>query len=104
MIPPSTSASVPADSSAQLLLQRGRPFVEFPRFSIFEIQRQRDFDGNLIPFSEWLTKQLNAGKPFAIEDFEKLEAWDKKFFGIEKLIDLSTKKSMSVTMFPNSEV
>ena len=94
MIPSTSSAGVPSDTSAQALLRLGRPpFVEFPRYSILEIQNLRDFDGSHIPFSEWLTKRLQNGKPFVIQDFEKLQSWDRQFFDIEKLIELSTKKS-----------
>lgn len=95
MIPPTPSATVPPDSSAQLLLRLGQPFIEFPRFSILELQRLRDQTGNALPFSEWLTKRLHIGQPFVIQDFDKLEAWDRQFFEIEKLIELSTKKSAS---------
>ena len=97
MIPPTPSATVPPNSSAQLLLQQGPPFVEFPRFSILELRRQKDHAGNALPFSEWLTKRLQVGQPFVIQDFERLEAWDAQFFEIEKLIELSTQKSASLT-------
>jgi hypothetical protein len=95
MIPPIPSATVPPDSSAHLLLRRGQPFVEFPRFSILDLQRQTDRTGNVVPFSEWLTKRLQIGQPFVIQDFDQLESWDSRFFEIEKLIELSTKKSTS---------
>ena len=95
MIPPTPSATVPPDSSAQLLLRLGHPFIEFPRFSILDLQQQTNPAGNVVPFSEWLTKRLQIGQPFVIQDFERLEAWDGQFFEIEKLIELSTKKSAS---------
>lgn len=95
MIPPTPSATVPPDSSAKLLLRLGQPFIEFPRFSIIDLRRQKDFAGNAVPFSEWLTKRLQIGQPFVIQDFDQLEAWDSQFFEIEKLIELSTKKSAS---------
>jgi hypothetical protein len=93
MIPQTPSATVSPDSSAQLLLRLGKPFVEFPRYSILELQNERDFEGKLKPFSEWLTQRLQGGRPFVIEDFQQLDSWDRKFFDIEKLIELSTKKS-----------
>ena len=93
MIPSTPSAIVSPDSCAQKLLRLGAPFVEFPRFSILELRQRKDLAGNPLPFSEWLTRQLQIGKPFAIQDFEKLGSWDRHFFQIEKLIDLSTKKS-----------
>jgi hypothetical protein len=96
MIPPKPSAIVPPDSSAQLLLRLGPPFVEFPRFSILDLRRQTDHAGNVVPFSEWLTKRLQTGQPFVIQDFDQLETWDTQFFEIEKLIELSTKKSASL--------
>lgn len=95
MIPPIPSATVPPDSSAHLLLRLGQPFVEFPRFSVLDLQRQTDRTGNVVPFSEWLTKRLQIGQPFVIQDFDQLESWDSRFFEIEKLIELSTKKSTS---------
>jgi hypothetical protein len=93
MIPQTPSTTVPPDSSAQNLLKLGPPFRDFPRTSILELQRHRGLDGSPIPFSEWLTKRLQIGQPFVIQDFDKLDTWDKDEFGIEKLIDLSTKKS-----------
>lgn len=108
MIPPNSSFTVPADSSAQRLLRLGKPFVEFPRFSIQAIQQERDFEGNPLPFSEWLTKRLQVGQPFVIGDFDQLESWPKlptgvdsrtgsiPSFGIERLIELSTKKNIPI--------
>ena len=102
MAPPIPSAMVPPDSSAQQLLRLGQPFVEFPRFSILDLRRQTDRAGNVVPFSEWLTKQLQTGQPFAIRHFDQLESWDSQFFEIEKLIELSTKKSESLTPPPDA--
>ncbi|KAK5226474.1 hypothetical protein LTR47_009152 [Exophiala xenobiotica] len=104
MIPPTPSATVPPDSSAAQLLRRGKPFVEFPRFSILSLQDEKDRDGNRIPFSEWLTKRLQLGLPFVIADFDKLETWpaadtrqgSQPGFGIERLIELSTKKNIPI--------
>ncbi|KAK5948195.1 hypothetical protein OHC33_010743 [Knufia fluminis] len=108
MIPQTPSTTVAADSTAEKLLKRGTPFVEFPRFSILEIQRERDFDGNPISFSEWLTKNLQIGRPFVISDFDKLSTWPRPpaeshprngavpSFTIERLIELSTKKNIPI--------
>ena len=96
MIPSIPSATVPPGSSAQLLLRLGQPFVEFPRFSILDLRKHTDRAGNVVPFSEWLTKRLQIGQPFVIQDFDQLETWDAQFFEIEKLIELSTKKSVLV--------
>lgn len=111
MIPPTPSLIVPPDSSAKQLLKLGKPFVEFPRFSILALQDQKDHDGNPYPFSEWLTKRLQAGQPFVIADFDKLDTWRKagspggdvggtgastSGFGIESLIELSTKKNIPI--------
>lgn len=94
MIPQTPSTTVPPDSSAQNLLKLGYPFRDFPETSILDLQRNRGLDGSPVPFSEWLTKRLQQGQPFVIKDFDKLDTWDREDFGIEKLIDLSTKKSM----------
>src|SRR4051812_1032917 len=110
MIPPTPSLIVPPDSSAKQLLQLGKPFVEFPRFSILALQDQKDHDGSPFPFSEWLTKRLQTGQPFVIADFDKLDIWRKagshgggdgtrssiSGFGIESLIELSTKKNIPI--------
>lgn len=108
MIPQTPSTTVAADSTAQKLLQLGKPFVQFSRFSILDIQRERDCDGNPFPFSEWLTKNLQLGKPFVISDFDKLDAWPRvpagynpkdgsvPSFTIERLIELSTKKNIPI--------
>ncbi|ETI29006.1 hypothetical protein G647_01458 [Cladophialophora carrionii CBS 160.54] len=104
MIPQTPSLMVPPDSSAQQLLRLGKPFVEFPRFSILALQEEKDQDGNPLPFSEWLTKRLQSGQPFVIADFDKLETWPvsdqhdghQPGFGIERLIELSTKKNIPI--------
>ncbi|EHY52428.1 hypothetical protein ABEF92_006633 [Exophiala dermatitidis] len=104
MIPQTPSLTVPPDSSAQQLLRLGKPFVEFPRFSILELQDEKDIDGQPLPFSEWLTKRLQLGQPFVIADFDKLDTWPKTDphdgsrpgFGIERLIELSTKKNIPI--------
>lgn len=97
MISQSSSTIVSPDSSAQNLLKLGAPFRDFPRTSILDLQRHRGIDGSPVPFSEWLTKRLQVGQPFVIQDFDKLEGWDRNEFGIEKLIELSTKKSKKDT-------
>jgi len=108
MIPQTPSTTVAADSSAGGLLKHGKPFVEFPRFSILDIGRERDYDGDPISFSEWLTKHLQIGKPFVISDFDKLGTWPRApadagprsgavpSFTIERLIELSTKKNIPI--------
>ncbi|KAK5100684.1 hypothetical protein LTR70_001416 [Exophiala xenobiotica] len=108
MIPPTPSTTVAADSTAETLLRHGKPFVEFPRFSILDIPRERDYDSNPVSFSEWLTKHLQIGKPFVIRDFDKLSTWPRApadsnprsgavpSFTIERLIELSTKKNIPI--------
>lgn len=108
MIPQTPSSTVSADSTAGKLLALGQPFVEFPKFSILDIQAQRDFDGQPQPFSEWLTNRLKQGKPFVISDFDKLGQWPRPptgssprngtvpSFTIERLIELSTKKNIPI--------
>ena len=93
MIPQGPSTVVPPDSSATQLLRLGHPFVEFPRYSILQVQNEREEDGTRVPFSEWLTKRLQIGKPFVLGDFQHLAEWDAKSFDIERLIELSTTKS-----------
>lgn len=89
------------------LLATGKPFVEFPRYSILDLQR--NVAASLPPsnhrsdygsagagqssFADWLSKRLQIGHPFVIKDFEKLPQWDKRVFSIEGLIEHSTKKS-----------
>ncbi len=104
MIPPTPSLTVPPDSSAQQLLRLGKPFVEFPRFSILALQEEKNQDGNPLPFSEWLTKRLQDGQPFVIADFDRLDTWPvsdlhnahQSGFSIERLIELSTKKNIPI--------
>ncbi|KAK5026097.1 hypothetical protein LTS07_007622 [Exophiala sideris] len=104
MIPQTPSVTVPADSSARQLLRLGKPFVEFPRFSILDLLNEKDHEGSPVPFSEWLTKRLQLGQPFVIADFEKLDTWPapsshdghQPGFGIERLIELSTKKNIPI--------
>ncbi|KPI45489.1 uncharacterized protein AB675_431 [Cyphellophora attinorum] len=104
MIPPTPSLTVAPDASAELLLHLGKPFVQFPRFSILDIQREVDVEGLPLPFSHWLQNRLQTGQPFVISDFDKLDSWPKgnpsdgqqPGFGIERLIELSTKKNIPI--------
>lgn len=108
MIPQTPSTTVSANSTAEKLLSLGGPFVEFPRFSILEVQQEHDLNGDPVPFSEWLTKQLQIGKPFVVSDFDKLDSWPRPpddssarngsvpSFSIERLIELSTKKNIPI--------
>lgn len=108
MIPQTPSSNVAPDSSAEKLLRLGAPFVDFPRYSILDIQRERNYDGTPVPFSEWLTRHLQAGKPFVIQDFDKLDTWPRapaasvqtegatSNFTLDRLIELSTKKNIPI--------
>ena len=108
MIPQTPSTTIPADSTAENLLKLGPPFLECPTFSILDIRQEQDVDGNPLPFSAWLTQQLQQGKPFLITDFDKLSAWPRSSqasasqdgnasgFTIERLIELSTKKNIPI--------
>ncbi|QVM09653.1 hypothetical protein D8B26_004309 [Coccidioides posadasii str. Silveira] len=99
------------------LLALGKPFVEFPRYSILDLQRAIGVSnavggrGSAYPnrtgnhvsandrptgFADWLSEKLQAGHPFVIQDFEKLPQWDRRIFSIEGLIEHSTKKSMAL--------
>jgi hypothetical protein len=79
------------------LLSLGKPFTEFPRYSILTLAPSTGETGPerspTANFSEWLSRRLQIGHPFVIQDFEKLPQWDKGLFSIESLIELSTKKS-----------
>lgn len=104
------------------LLAFGKPFIEFPQYSILDLRRldsaTRTSDSgsrvadtihddsptnvssdSFASFSDWLSKTLQAGQPFVIRDFEKLDEWDNTLFSIERLIELSTKKSMDYLWF-----
>ncbi|PGH01932.1 hypothetical protein AJ79_07763 [Helicocarpus griseus UAMH5409] len=97
------------------LLARGKPFLEFPRYSILDLQRTtgvcgggyagnrssngvaHDETGGVFgTFAEWFTRRLHIGQPFVIQDFEKLPQWDDRLFSIESLIELSTKKNIPI--------
>ncbi|ODH26013.1 hypothetical protein ACO22_04904 [Paracoccidioides brasiliensis] len=119
--PPDVQAVVPLVSIRSAdLLAGGKPFLEFPRYSILDLQRTtgvcggagnfgyRNNNGSVDgrvnntssdlsnPFSDWLSERLHIGQPFVIQDFEKLPHWDKKLFSIESLIELSTKKNIPI--------
>ena len=95
MIPPIPSDPVPPDITAQTLLQIGNPFLEFPKYSILKLHDDAGAGGPDVPFAEWLMRTLQIGQPVVIQDFDKLPAWDQPTFEIERLIELSTKKSES---------
>ncbi|RMZ82843.1 hypothetical protein DV737_g1946, partial [Chaetothyriales sp. CBS 132003] len=98
------SLSTPLVTNAEQLLELGQPFVEFPRFSFIDLQNEQDLEGSPVPFSQWLQQRLQAGQPFALSDFDKLDEWppgdpsngDEPNFGIERLIALSTKKNIPI--------
>src|SRR5271154_5224598 len=94
MVAPSPSSTQPsAVATTSSLLASGPPFLPFPTFSILELQQPTTPRGSPT-FSEWLTKRLQVGQPVVITDFDKLSGWDREEFGVEKLIERSTKKSM----------
>lgn len=93
MIPPIPSDPVPPDITAQTLLQIGKPFLEFPKYSILKLQDDTGTEGSDVPFAEWLMRTLQIGQPVVIQDFDKLPSWSQETFEIERLIELSTKKS-----------
>lgn len=103
-MPQTPSLTVPPESSAEHLLRLGKPFVEFPRFSILDVQSETDAAGNSVAFSHWLQNRLQEGRPFVLADFDKLETWpagdpsdgQQHGFGIERLIELSTKKNIPI--------
>ncbi|EGE82405.2 hypothetical protein BDDG_05349 [Blastomyces dermatitidis ATCC 18188] len=98
------------------LVASGTPFVEFPCYSILDLQRttgiggggghtgSQDKIGQITGeweepsdgFSKWFTRRLHIGKPFVIRDFEKLPQWDRRLLSIESLIELSTKKNIPI--------
>ncbi|WEW59690.1 hypothetical protein PRK78_005170 [Emydomyces testavorans] len=111
---PNTPSAFISIRAAELLAV-GKPFLEFPRYSILDLQQNigaskstrslvytsdRSGHGSLgdgsANFAEWLSKRLQIGKPFVIQDFEKLPEWDKKTFSIEGLIEHSTKKNIPI--------
>ncbi|KKZ64092.1 hypothetical protein EMCG_01588 [[Emmonsia] crescens] len=101
--------------SAELVVA-GKPFLEFPRYSILDLQRTTGVcggaghpesqdnnaltngeEGNpLDGFSKWFARRLHIGQPFVIQDFEKLPQWDRRLLSIESLIELSTKKNIPI--------
>ncbi|OAL72912.1 hypothetical protein A7D00_2685 [Trichophyton violaceum] len=109
---------IPTSVNAAELLAHGEPFIEFPRYSILDIKKEAAFayeqpDEKGAPsqpdapgkntgqlgkdttdyFSGWLSARLQDGKPFVIQDFNKLPEWNKRLFSLEGLIEHSTKKS-----------
>lgn len=98
------------------LLATGKPFFEFPRYSILDLTSTTNVSqtgcGNNSgvntttittlnhTFSEWLSQKLQTGHPFVIRDFEKLPGWDTELFSVEGLIGHSTKKSKACFFRP----
>ncbi|PGG99312.1 hypothetical protein GX51_06347 [Blastomyces parvus] len=98
------------------LVAAGTPFLEFPCYSILDLQRttgtggrggrtgNQDKTGQVSSewgepsdgFSKWFTRRLHIGQPFVIGDFEKLPQWDRRLLSIESLIELSTKKNIPI--------
>src|SRR5438034_998630 len=92
----------PASIRGADLLALGKPFTEFPRYSILSLAHNTGETGaersSTASFSEWLSRRLQIGHPFVIHDFEKLPQWDRRLFSIESLIELSTKKSENLIL------
>ncbi|KAM5489835.1 hypothetical protein MaudMau93_002962 [Microsporum audouinii] len=115
-----SDTSIPTSINAAELLAHGKPFIEFPRYSILDLRQQPFLDekpgenaaaaseqepsgpnpGNLDNasdhFSRWLSTRLQIGQPFVIQDFDKLPEWDKRLFSLEGLIEHSTKKNIPI--------
>lgn len=103
--PAAGSSPLPATSVSELLA-RGKPFVEFPTYSILDLKRETDLQGSeggakssenssaqSGSFADWLSRKLQIGHPFVIKGFNKLPEWDGRLFSIEGLIECSTRKS-----------
>lgn len=107
--PAAGSSPLPAISVSELLA-RGKPFVEFPTYSILDLKRETDLgeseggakssensngvsSAQSASFADWLSRKLQIGHPFVIKGFNKLPEWDGKLFSIEGLIECSTRKS-----------
>ncbi|KAK2741250.1 hypothetical protein FQN57_005712 [Myotisia sp. PD_48] len=107
-LPSATDTSVSDSVTLAQLLDSGKPFVEFPRYSILSLKQlnsnvpaSTNLDGGIghqAPenFSQWLTTRLQIGQPFVIQDFDRLPEWDKRIFSLEGLIDHSTKKNIPI--------
>ncbi|KAK2810706.1 hypothetical protein FQN50_002749 [Emmonsiellopsis sp. PD_5] len=112
---PDNTASQSVSIRSADILALGKPFLEFPRYSILDLKRTTGvcsgghsagrnsngvvnggLEGSSSTFSAWLTQRLHIGQPFVIQDFEKLPEWDKRLFSIESLIELSTKKNIPI--------
>ncbi|EFQ99991.1 ZZ type zinc finger protein [Nannizzia gypsea CBS 118893] len=115
-----SNTSIPTSVNAAELLAHGKPFIEFPRYSILDIKQeafadekpgengapsQLDVPGQntgefeqaaLGHFSGWLSARLQDGKPFVIQDFDKLPEWNQRLFSLEGLIEHSTKKNIPI--------
>ncbi|DAA74909.1 TPA_exp: Uncharacterized protein A8136_2327 [Trichophyton benhamiae CBS 112371] len=115
-----SDTSIPTSVNAAELLAHGEPFIEFPRYSILDIKEAafayEKPDEKGAPshpnapgkntgqlgkdttdyFSGWLSARLQDGKPFVIQDFNKLPEWNKRLFSLEGLIEHSTKKNIPI--------
>ncbi|KAF3482911.1 ZZ type zinc finger protein [Arthroderma uncinatum] len=115
-----SDTAIPTSVNATELLAHGKPFIEFPRYSIFNLRHQilpgEKVGGKaVVPeqnasesiagvvdsnapenFSQWLSTRLQIGQPFVIQDFDKLPQWNKKLFSLDGLIEHSTKKNIPI--------
>lgn len=108
--------SMPSSISVPELIAQGKPFVEFPKYSILDLRCETGLGGaegsgeavtsgngtggtGSTGFADWLTRKLQIGHPFVIQGFDKLPEWDKQLFSIDGLIDLSTKKSKILSFY-----
>ncbi|KAI1939852.1 hypothetical protein LOZ12_000981 [Ophidiomyces ophidiicola] len=96
----SNTPSVLASIRAADLLALGRPFAEFPQYSILDLQRspgiREDASHDTSNFAQWLSRRLQEGRPFVIRDFDRLPEWDRRILSIEGLIEHSTKKNIPI--------
>ena len=67
-------------ATASAILQSGFPFCPFPQYQLEDLPTE----GVL----EWVEEKLDAGQPFVVRGFDRLDTWDAALLTREGLFNL----------------
>lgn len=84
------NASEQETATASTLLQSGFPFCPFPQYQLEDLPTE----GVL----EWVEEKLDAGQPFVVRGFDRLDTWDAALLTRESLFNLLSLDCMHLDL------
>lgn len=84
------NASEQETATASTLLQSGFPFCPFPQYQLEDLPT-----GGVL---EWVEEKLDAGQPFVVRGFDRLDTWDAALLTRESLFNLLSLDCMHLDL------